>query len=330
MKRYTLHVFVVTFVVFAFSCLSANAGGPGMPGGNVAETAPEPDVSGDATPARQPSVFDVQQWAVERMVAWSKPGVTLHPPAMESFEEGKARYGLIANAVFQAVVQNKPVFSGSKARVRTAALILAVSMFESAYRKDVDMNLGKEGRGDNGRSWCLMQIQLGSPIWIDSSGKRVNLVQVCTEEVSDSGKIVKNCRYDPPLGAVASTPSRVVFVGDGYEITSDQTRGYSGQDLVSDRELCFSTGLRIMRRSFSACKNLPLSDRLSAYASGNCENGREASRRRMAVAIRWMAQHPSPVNDDQLVRLFSTRSVNVPPAPRESSEKTSESIALLP
>jgi hypothetical protein len=327
MKKHTLCVFVATFVLFAFSCLSALADTSSMPDGSAASAAPQPATVDSSVPAPQPTTVDVQQWAIERMIAWSKPGITLHPPAMESFEDGKERYRLIANAAFRAAVLNKPIFSGSKARVRTAALMLAISMFESAYRKDVDLNLGKEGRGDGGRSWCLMQIQLGSPIWVDSSGKRVSLVQVCAEQVSDTGKTIKKCGYEPPPGAIESTPSRIVFVGDSYEVTSDQTRGHSGQDLVSDRELCFSTGLRIMRRSFLACRDLPLSERLSAYASGNCENGREASRRRMAAAVRWMAQHPSPVNDDQLVRLFPAK---VFPGLKESSDRMLEDIALLP
>jgi hypothetical protein len=123
------------------------------------------------------------------------------------------------------------------------------------------------------------------------------------------GGMVNKCEYVPPAGSKASTPSRIVFVGDGYEITPDQTRGYSGQDLVADRELCFAAGLRIVRNSFNACSKLPTLERLSAYASGNCNDGREASRRRVGAAIRWIDQYPPPVNDEQLVALLSTPAV---------------------
>lgn len=256
----------------------------------------------------QPTADDVRNWVVERMVAWSKPGLTLHPPAMESFEDGKARYYQIADAALSTVSKNKPIFGGSKGRVRTVALMLAISMFESAYRKDVDMNLGKLGRGDGGRSWCLMQVQLGSPIFVDEAGRRKTLVRTCSDVLNDEGvKISTKCEYVPPPGSKPSTPTRVLLVGDSYELVSDQTRGFSGQDLVADRELCFTVGLRIIRRSFTACKSLPMLERLSAYASGNCENGREASRRRMGAAVRWLAAYPSPVDDSQLVQLFSNR-----------------------
>jgi len=46
--------------------------------------------------------------------------------------------------------------------------------------------------------------------------------------------------------------------------------GWTWQDLVGDREKCFRAGLRIARRSFSACRSLPVEHRLSAYATGSC------------------------------------------------------------
>ena len=274
-----------------------------------------PSARADMKPV--PDAEEMQKWMVEKMVQWAKPGITFHPPAMESFEDGKARYGLIANAVLHTVSKEKSMFGGQHGRIRTATLLLSISMFESAYRKDVDMNLGKEGRGDGGRSWCLMQVQLGSPIYVDSQGKRVSLAQVCKMAPTYPGSSdqVQKCEYVPPPGAIASTPSRIVFVKDGYEITSDQTRGYSGQDLVANRELCFTAGLRIVWTSFNACKSLPMAERLSAYASGNCKDGKEASRRRMGAAVRWMTSSPPPMNDARMVQFFTP--TVTPPAPTE-------------
>lgn len=46
--------------------------------------------------------------------------------------------------------------------------------------------------------------------------------------------------------------------------------GWTWEDLTSDREKCFRAGLRIIRRSMAACRELPLEHRLSAYATGTC------------------------------------------------------------
>ena len=284
MKRHTLHAIVLMVLVVLIGW--------------------SPSASADDK--IQPNAEIVQKWVVDRMVAWAKPGITLLPSAMESFEDGKVRYGLIADAVLRTVAKDKSMFGGSRGRIRTAALILSIAMYESSYRKDVDMNLGLEGRGDGGRSWCLMQVQLGSPIWIDTEGKRATLTAVCKQvPIPGTNATMRKCEYVPPPDSKSSTPSRIVFVGDGYEITSDQTRGYSGQDLVADRQLCFSAGLRIVRNSFNACSKLPMLERLSAYASGNCNDGHEASAKRVGTAVRWMSQYPPPINDVQLVAMFS-------------------------
>ncbi len=82
---------------------------------------------------------------------------------LETTAEGEARYAAIA-ADLTAVVydpETKPLFAGKRGRERTAAIVLAVAHMESGFRVDVDLGAGKLGRGDHGRSWCLMQIQAG-------------------------------------------------------------------------------------------------------------------------------------------------------------------------
>lgn len=71
----------------------------------------------------------------------------------------QSRYESIAQDMAQAIQESKPLFTGKNAEVRTAALITSIGLYESGFRKEVD-----EGtvRGDGGRSWCLMQINLGS------------------------------------------------------------------------------------------------------------------------------------------------------------------------
>lgn len=83
--------------------------------------------------------------------------------------------------------------------------------------------------------------------------------------------------------------------------------GWDWQELVGDREKCFRAGLRIVRRSMAACRELPLEHRLSAYATGSChasllrEPGRMApgwqkSAARMAVGRRLFDRLPRPAS----------------------------------
>lgn len=259
----------------------------------------------------------MKEWAVDRMIMWARPGRSLLPEAVETFEDGKSRYGEIADALFHVVTTEKPLFGGKIGRIRTAALILSISMFESSYRKDVDLNIGKEGRGDGGRSWCLMQVQLGSPIYVDESGKRVTLVPICKSVPIADGGSMRRCEYVPPPGAKASTPTRIILTEEGgIKMTSDQTLGHSGQDLVADRKLCFAAGLRIVKNSFSSCRQLPLLERLSVYASGNCDDGREASRKRVGTAARWISSTAPKFNDEQLINAMAPP----PPPPPDVSQ----------
>jgi hypothetical protein len=81
----------------------------------------------------------------------------------ETSEEGRVRYAQIARDLDEVLsAPDAPrLFRGSKGKARTAALVLAVAYLESGFRKDVDLGEGKLGRGDHGRSFCLMQIQTG-------------------------------------------------------------------------------------------------------------------------------------------------------------------------
>jgi hypothetical protein len=70
--------------------------------------------------------------------------------------------------------------------------------------------------------------------------------------------------------------------------------GWSGKQLVEDRKMCFRAALHILRASFNACKNLPMADRLSAYASGHCFPSAEVSRSRLYRARTWWESHAPP------------------------------------
>lgn len=94
-------------------------------------------------------------WLLGAMVAWS-------PPDAHHKEGGPAalaRYETIARdlAVVALDPSEKPLFEGPTGRARTALLLAAVASMESDFRKSVDT--GKL-RGDNGRSWCILQVQV--------------------------------------------------------------------------------------------------------------------------------------------------------------------------
>lgn len=65
---------------------------------------------------------------------------------------------IVANALDVAFnPAEKPVYSGTSARMRTATLILAVAQLESNFDSRVESGAV---RGDHGQSWCFMQVQL--------------------------------------------------------------------------------------------------------------------------------------------------------------------------
>lgn len=192
------------------------------------------------------------------MVSVAPPGRKLYiPEAQETVEEATSRYEDIARDTAYVVwdPQEKPIFHGSRGRVRTALVLYAVILYESGFRKDVDNGEGPMSKGDGGQSWCLNQIKLGKK---DSDG---------------------------------NTPTRIVVTpGGGFKLTNKPTEGWSGQDLVDDRQKCFHAALAILRSSFAACSSLPIENRLNQYASGHIDQGEEASQRRMGLALLWMGR----------------------------------------
>jgi hypothetical protein len=95
-------------------------------------------------------------YLVAAMQAWVPLGIQ----APEPREEALARYASIATDAAKVAMDpaEAPLFAGADGRARTALLMLSVASFESDFHKSVD-----EGRrrGDNGRSYCVMQIHVG-------------------------------------------------------------------------------------------------------------------------------------------------------------------------
>lgn len=226
-------------------------------------------------PAPSVAATSLHQWLTDRMLSWMPPGRSYIPEAKETPDEGKARYEKIADAMISVVYDpsERPIFTGKYGRARTLALVASVSWFESGYRKDVDLGTGALGRGDRGRSWCMMQIMLGTP--------------------------------DPKVG---STKSRVFLTQDSFKIVQPNdprwASAYSGADLVQDRQKCFRTGLHLLRNSFRACRSLSVEDRLGVYGSGRCQAGWQPGRYRVRKAQRWLASGKPPLTDSEALKLL--------------------------
>ncbi len=210
---------------------------------------------------------------MESMISWVMSlilasAVLPVPGRWEGEAERSARYRAIAEDVLAVAYdpQERPAFDGPLGRAKSASVMLAVASFESGFRRDVDLGEGPDG--GNGPAWCLMQIELGRK------------------------------------GRKGKTPLRIALDDDGsYRFTRNPGEGYGGEDLVKDRRACLRVGLRLIRSSLNACRYLPVHERLSAYASGSCDRGKQASRTRLGRGYRWIASKPAPLEDEDFLRL---------------------------
>jgi hypothetical protein len=67
--------------------------------------------------------------------------------------------------------------------------------------------------------------------------------------------------------------------------------------LVRDRRECFREGLKIIRGSFLSCRELPLDERLSSYASGSCDRGHDKSKQRVRTGMQWFSHSTRSFKD---------------------------------
>jgi hypothetical protein len=103
-------------------------------------------------------------WVLDFLVKYSPPGhKTYFKEAEETKEEALVRYNGIARDLVNVVYDPnvRPLFAGPAGRSQTVSLLLGVMFWETSLRKDVDYGIGAHSRGDHGRSWCLMQINIG-------------------------------------------------------------------------------------------------------------------------------------------------------------------------
>lgn len=180
------------------------------------------------------------------------------PEANESVAQVEERYRGWSEAIAKEVYENENIlYKGAEGKKKTVALVLAIMKYESGFRRDVDLGIGRErlakiGWNDHGRSWCMMQINLGKKPYL-RNGTWVEDSAVNTEE------------------------------------------GFSGRDLLADRGKCVKAGINILRKSMSTCRHLPAKDWLRAYASGTCDNGGYQSESRMRLSWRILEKYsPNP------------------------------------
>jgi hypothetical protein len=80
--------------------------------------------------------------------------------------------------------------------------------------------------------------------------------------------------------------------------------GWTGPELVSDRRLCFTAELHMVRLSYSACRKADPLDKLAVYTGGSCGNVRAKMRSGLRVrrAQQWLSAHPVPVADELVMQ----------------------------
>src|SRR5262249_9689221 len=100
-------------------------------------------------------------WALSIMLGWAPPGRSHIKHAIETPDEGAARYAEVARAAAKVAFDpaEAPIVAGPRARSQSLAIMLSVAHHESGFRRDVDLGLGPLARG-SGVDSCLMQIRV--------------------------------------------------------------------------------------------------------------------------------------------------------------------------
>lgn len=148
-------------------------------------------------------------WLLQLMVLAVPPGKGQLARSLETSAAQEERYERIAEAIATVVLDEKeaPVFAGKGdgPRVRTAAMLLSVSYFESSWRRDVDLGMT---RGDGGKSCTVFQFNLGSGKTAEGWG--------CDELVADRGKAARSALHALRRSSLAcrkeTGPEAILFV----------------------------------------------------------------------------------------------------------------------
>lgn len=211
-------------------------------------------------------------WILSIMASLSpphKPRVVMVPEARESYAQADARYREAAEDIIAGTFKApRSIFYGPKGRAKTALLVATIFFMESGYRRDVDMGLGRARLARSG---------------LNDFGR-----SWCMGQINLGRKPMK----DPETGEWLE------------ESASTTEEGWTGKDLVQDRQKCVIATIAVLRRSLSSCKELPINSRLALYASGSCEkqSGIAASEARMSLFSRILSRNKFPdVSDSDVM-----------------------------
>lgn len=184
-------------------------------------------------------------WLTSMMLSWIPAYVTDNANAVETRDEMKDRFTEIADDVYDVVKEDGNIFYGNHADIRSMWAILGTSHHETRWAKEVDVWTHEDTHVIKDGAWCLMQIQLGK--------KKIYLDGENKDYIVDSNIVT--------------------------------LEGWSGRDLVADRKKCLKVGYRMIKQSFGACRNKPMSLWMAAYASGSCDRGHVRSRELMSEIL---------------------------------------------
>ncbi len=225
---------------------------------SFANATPPNSVLASTTPLvdSQKKLGEAKEWVLSFIRTVAPPGRKIYyPEGQETKEVAEARYDSIAKDLLGVIYhpKTKPLFTGPYGRARTMAVVLSVMFHESSFMRHVDYGLGKYARGDKGKSVCMMQIFVD-----DGRTMRWNVVENRPVKWKD--------------------PKADIF------------EGYTGDEILADRQICIREGLKVLMVSFGGTKGMPLDDRLRIYASGSRDKGAASSRNRMRTAMQWYAK----------------------------------------
>jgi hypothetical protein len=155
-------------------------------------------------------------WLVALMVLVSPPEVaavrscsTRLPGACETPDERLTRYRDLATAMAEEATA-RPLYGGRAKVANTAALYLAITYFESGWRRDVDLGIGSAARG-GGVDSCVMQIRLGKGMVTQEGYDWTALVADRRKCVESGARLVRQsfnaCRDLPPEERLAAYAS---------------------------------------------------------------------------------------------------------------------------
>lgn len=129
------------------------------------------------------------------MLATAPPGRSRIRDAIETEEAGRQRYAEIARSMVEAAAGKR----------RGVALLLAISFFESGWRRDVDLGVGPLARGDRGRSCTIFQVNFGRGPRCDAL--LADRTAAAREALALARMSFAKCRKSPPLEQLAAYAS---------------------------------------------------------------------------------------------------------------------------